>query len=331
MKPSHSCNYLFILFAAVLMVITACSSDDNTVAATGTNPDTPTDPVEPPPDPTVTAPANLTGIWEGTMTDTKSSIVYDVDMVFYMPEGVTEGHLLGIVAIQASGEPFVLIEAGYDMEPNVNFGYEYYAGAQSSQGTFVKRFEFANNLVGSNKGGEIGLSLSENTLTGDVALDDGSRYDIVLEYSLQNTMDTTLADLEGTWSDASNGWDESSTGVDLTADPAGDISAVATGVSASTCTGTGLAVDISNYNIYVLDFDLSAAGITGMTLSNCDTRVGNVGLPTQFDAEVNGNYSGMAVLVEDDAGSLILKLILSSEKLDPAIATYNEFVFSGAP
>jgi hypothetical protein len=265
------------------------------------------------------------------MTDTQSSIIYDVEMVFYMPEGLTEGHLLGFVANQATGEPYILIEAGYDMEPNVNFGYEYYAGAQSSQGTFVKRFEFANNLVGSNKGGEIGLNLSENTLTGDVALDDGSRYDIVLEYSLQNARDTTLVDLDGTWSDADNGWDDSSTGVDLTADPAGSVTAVTTGVNASACTGTGLAIDISNYNIYNLDFDLSAAGITGMTLSNCDTRVGNEGLPTEFDAEVNGNYSGMAVLVEDESGSLTLKLILSSEKLDPAIATYNEFVFTGAP
>lgn len=89
------------------------------------------------------------------MTNTQTSIVYDVDMVFYMPEGVTEGHLLAVVSDQGTGKPDILIEAGYDMEANDSWGYEYYAGTTSSQGTFVKYFEFANKLVGSNKVGSI--------------------------------------------------------------------------------------------------------------------------------------------------------------------------------
>ena len=258
------------------------------------------------------------------MTDKDTSDIYDVDMVFYMLEGETEGHLLAVVSNQGTGEPHILVEAGYDMEPNISWGYEYYAGTTSSQGTFVKYFEFANKLVGSNKGGSIGLDLSENTLTGDVALDDGSRFDIVLDYSLQNVKDTTMADLVGTWSDAENGWDDSADGVTFTVNSDNTVSALATGGSA--CVGSGLALDISNYNIYNFDFDLSAPGVTGVTLSNCDTRLINEGLSTEVDAVVNGDYSGMAVLVEDDAGNEILKLVLSSQKLTPAIATYNEFI-----
>jgi hypothetical protein len=319
---------LLLIGIASSIFIVSCSSEDDPVVIDDSGsdqaPTTPDDPVVEPP--TVTAPVSLSGIWAGTMTNTQTSIIYDVDMVFYMPEGETEGHLLAVVASQGTGEPHILVEAGYDMDPNDSWGYEYYAGTTSSQGTFVKYFEFANKLVGSNKGGSIGLDLSENTLTGDVQLDDGSKFDIVLEYSLQNAKDTTMVDLEGTWSDANNGWDDSSTGVDLTVDPAGAVSALVTGVNVSSCTGSGLAIDISNYNIFNFDFDLSASGITGVTLSNCDTRLVNEGLSTEVDAVVNGDYSGMAVLVEDDAGNSILKLILSSQKLTPAIATYNEFI-----
>lgn len=258
------------------------------------------------------------------MTDKNTAVIYDVGMVFYMQDGETEGHLLAVVSSQGTGEPYILIEAGYDMEPNVSWGYEYYAGTTSSEGTFVKYFEFANKLVGSNKGGSIGLDLAENTLTGDVALDDGSRFDITLKYSLQNAKDTSMADIAGTWSDAANGWDDAADGVTFTIDPDGTAHALATG--ASTCEGIGLAVDIINYNIYNFDFDLSAAGVTGVILSNCDTRLVNEGLPTQVEAGVDGDYSGMAVLVEDDTGNLTLRLILSSQQLTPAIATYNEFI-----
>ena len=318
--------YVFLLisvFSGIFVV--SCSSDDAPVVVNDTDevPTTPEDPVDPAP-PTVTAPVNLNGIWEGTMTDKDTSDIYDVDMVFYMLEGETEGHLLAVVSNQGTGEPHILVEAGYDMEPNISWGYEYYAGTTSSQGTFVKYFEFANKLVGSNKGGSIGLDLSENTLTGDVALDDGSRFDIVLDYSLQNVKDTTMADLVGTWSDAENGWDDSADGVTFTVNSDNTVSALATGGSA--CVGSGLALDISNYNIYNFDFDLSAPGVTGVTLSNCDTRLINEGLSTEVDAVVNGDYSGLAVLVEDDAGNEILKLVLSSQKLTPAIATYNEFI-----
>jgi hypothetical protein len=326
MKFNRQFIYTFLLisiFSGIFVV--SCSSDDDPVISVDSDevPATPEDPVDPAP-PTVTAPVNLNGIWEGTMTDKTTAIIYDVDMVFYMPDGETEGHLLAVVSNQVDGEPETLIEAGYDMEPNISWGYEYYAGTTSSQGTFVKYFEFDNKLVGSNKGGSIGLDRSENTLTGDVALDDGRRFDIVLEYSLQNARDTTMADLAGTWSDAENGWDDSATGITFTVNPDDTVSALATGTS--TCEGTGLAVDISNYNIYNFDFDLSAAGITGVTLSNCDTRLVNEGLPTEVDAVVDGDYSGMAVLVEDDTGNLIMKLILSSQQLTPAIATYNEFI-----
>jgi hypothetical protein len=320
-------QFIYILLftgIASSIFIVSCSSDEDTFAIDSSDTDevpvVPDDTV----DPTVTAPVNLTGIWEGTMTDAQASVIYDVEMIFYMPEGETEGHLLAVVTSQGTGEPHILVEAGYDMEPNVSWGYEYYAGTTSSQGTFVKYFEFVNKLVGSNKGGSIGLDLSENTLTGDVQLDDGRKFDIVLEYSLQNASDTAMADLAGTWSDAENGWDDSADGVTFTVNPDDTVSALATG--ASTCEGLGLAVDISGYNIYNFDFDLSAPGITGVTLSNCDTRLVNAGLPTEVDAAVNGDYSGMAVLVEDDAGNLILKLVLSSQQLTPAIAMYNEFI-----
>ena len=323
-------NRQFIYFLLLISIfsgifVVSCSSDDDPVIAVDSDdvPTTPDDPIDPV-IPTVTAPVNLNGIWEGTMTETNTAIIYDVDMVFYMPDGETEGHLLAVVSSQGTGEPHILIEAGYDMEPNVSWGYEYYAGTTSSQGTFVKYFEFANKLVGSNKGGSIGLDLSENTLAGDVALDDGSRFDIVLEYSLQNAKDTTLADLVGTWSDVANGWDDTADGVTFTINSDDTVYALATG--ASTCEGSGLAVDISNYNIYNFDFDLSATGVTGVTLSNCDTRLVNAGLPTQVVADIDGDYSGMAVLVEDDIGNLTLKLILSSQQLTPAIATYNEFI-----
>lgn len=133
-----------------------------------------------------------------------------------------------------------------------------------------------------------------------------------------------MVDLAGTWSDANNGRDDSAGGVTFTVNSDDTVSALATGGSA--CEGAGLAVDISNYNIYNFDFDLSASGITGVALSNCDTRLVNEGLPTEVDAAVNGDCSGMAVLVDDGAGNTMLKLILSSQQLAPAIATYNEFI-----
>ena len=326
MKFNRQFIYLFLvlsIFSGALVL--SCSSDDpsSVTVAPDVVPTTPDDPDDPAPV-TVAAPDNLNGIWEGTMTETTTLVTYDVDMVFYMPDGLTEGILLAVVSKEATGEKHILIEAGYDMEPNTSWGYEYYAGTTSSQGTFVKYFEFANKLVGSNKGGSIGLDLSENMLKGDVALDDGSRFKIELEYSSENARDTTMIDLAGTWSDAANGWDDLADGVTFTVNSDDTVTALATGTS--TCEGVGKAVDISNYNIYNFDFDLSALpDITGVTLSNCSTRLITTSTGDE-SVSVNGDYSGMAVIVDDGSGNLVMKLILSSQQLTPAVATYNEFV-----
>jgi len=329
MKLNRQLIYLFLVLSIFSGLFVAnCSSDDPSTVAVA--PDdgatTPDDPDDPAPI-TVTAPDSLNGIWKGTMTGTKIfTDTFDVEMVFYMPDGEVEGTLLAVISEQGTGNPFRLLEAGYDKEPNVNFGFEYLAGTQSSQGTFVKYFEFDNKLVGSNKGGSIGFNKTENILTGIVELDDGSRFDITLEYSLENASDTAMADLEGTWSDAANGWDDSSTGVDFTVDSTGLVSAVATAVMPTTCAATGQAVDISDYNIFNFDYDQSALPVvTGVTLSNCGTRLVQTSTgPTA--ASVNGEYSGMAIIVDDGTGNLVMKLILSSQQLLPAVATYNEFV-----
>ncbi len=84
MKFNRQFIYTFLLisiFSGIFVV--SCSSDDDPVISVDSDevPATPEDPVDPAP-PTVTAPVNLNGIWEGTMTDKTTAIIYDVDMVF---------------------------------------------------------------------------------------------------------------------------------------------------------------------------------------------------------------------------------------------------------
>lgn len=310
----QSLNRVFILSCFVGAVfLTGCSSDDDVFV----NPDPAPDP--PPIVPTVTAPANLTGIWQGTMTQAADS--YNVAMVFNMPDGASEGRVMGIAIKQNTDEPYTLIDAGYQNVTNENWDYDYLVGKDGSHGTFMKIFEFDKNLVGAIRG-SMSLSLSGNTLTGTTTIEGLNEFDTVLNYSLQNAKETTLTDLAGTWSDSVYGWDDAATGTTLTVNPDGTIATLATGTS--TCAGSGLVSDVANYNIYILD---GSTINTGVTLSNCDTRVHNEGTPQETDEIVDGEYDGMGVLLEDDSGNNILTVILSSTLLKiPSMAIYNELI-----
>ncbi len=300
---------LRIMIIVSIVLIAGCSSDDNVV--NNLNPA--------PIIPVVTAPADLSGIWEGTISQDTNS--YDIALVFYYPPRAIEGRVMGIALRQGTEQPFVLIDAGYQDVTNDNLGYDYLVGKDGSHGTFMKVFEFDNNLVGVDRG-SISLDLSGNTLTGTTTLDILGKFDTVLEYSLQNARDTTLADLIGSWSDSVYGWDDAAAGTSLTVNADGTVSALATG--ASSCTGSGLVVDIANYNIYLFD---GAASNAGIALSTCGTRVFNAGTPLQTLEDVNGDYDGMGVVVEDDSGNDILVVILSSTlSKTPSMATYNEFI-----
>lgn len=313
MHLSYPFNRVFrILCVASIVLIAACSNDDNTVEIS--------DPTTTPPTiPDVTAPADLTGIWEGTVT--QATNIYDVTMVFSKPIGVSEGRVMGIATKQGTEEPYILIDAGYQDVTNDNLGYDYLVGKDGSQGTFMKFFDFDNNLVGA-KRGTITLDMSGNTLTGTTTLEDLGGFVTVLNYSLQNAKESTLADLVGAWSDSDYGWDDTATGMTLIVNLDGTISALATG--GSTCEGSGLVSDIENYNIYIFD---GTSINTGVSLTNCGTRITNVGTPQQTTEFVDGNYDGMGFLIEDEAGNNTLVIVMSSTLLKiPSMATYNEFI-----
>lgn len=294
-----------ILFIAGFTFIAGCSSEDNV----GDN-------INPAPViPTVTAPADLSGIWEGTITQDTTS--YDVALVFHYPAGALEGRVMGIALRQGTEQPYVLIDAGYQEVSNAAWGYDYLVGKDGSQGTFMKVFEFDKNLVGVDRG-SITLTLSGNTLTGTTTLDILGKFDTILEYSLQNARNSTLSDITGTWSDAIYGWDDAAAGALLTVNADSTVSAVATG--ASICTGSGLVEDIADYNIFLFD---GAASNAGVTLTNCGTRLSNIGI----NEPVDGEYDGMGVVVEDDAGNDNLVIMLSSTlSKTPSMAIYNAFI-----
>lgn len=320
MKPFRPFVYILMLsYITSSVFIMGCSSETDPVVLDVSEPELVPSPDEPVL-PTVTAPVSLSGIWEGTMTQAAS--IYDVTMFFNMPEGVSEGRVMAVLTNQDTGLLHFLIDAGYQDVSDENLGYDYLVGHDGSQGSFMKYFSFDKNLVGA-KRGSITFDLSGNTLTGTATLEDLSDFDIVLNYSLQNARETTMADLAGTWSDTSNGWDDAATGVTLTVDPNDDtIYALATG--GSTCEGSGVATDILTYNIYTFD---GATINTGVILSNCGTRVTNEGTPQEETDDVDGNYDGMGILIEDDTGNITLNLILSSTLLKtPTMATYNKLI-----
>lgn len=301
-----------IFFAASIALLTACTSDNNSTLVVETTPDDP-DVIE------VTAPIDLSGVWEGSITQDTTS--YDVKMVFSLPAGSSEGRVMGIAKKQGSDEPYILIDAGYQNVTNENLGYEYLVGKDGSHGTFMKFFEFDKNLVGA-KRGSITLNLTGNTLTGTTTLEDQGDFTSVFNYSLQNAIDSTLTSIVATWSDANYGWDDLATGTTLTVNPDGTISALATG--ASTCEAAGMVSDIDSYNIYAYD---GTSINTGVSLTGCSTRITNAGTPQVTFEDVDGDYDGMGFVIEDVSGNTTLVVMMSSTLLKtPSMATYNEFI-----
>lgn len=321
MKALHSFKYIFILFAAFLL-ITACSSDDNTVAESATDPDTPADPVEPPPDPTVTAPLNLAGIWEGTLTT--DTLTLDVAMAFLFPDGATEGRVMGI-AVDQTQQPYIMFDSGYQDVSNFNWDYEYVIGRFGAQGTSLKSFLFEDNFVGNLSGG-FELSLDGNTLSGNANFDELGEFVVELEYSLQNLNDATLADLAGTWFDAepSNGWDDAATDTTVMID---DVNTVMSGsATGTTCVASGPVYDTIGSSIFLFG-NPDSDNKTYITLENCGDRTFNEGTLNPITVPVDGAYDGMGVLVDDGSGNTTLVLMLSSTlEKKPSMGTYNEMI-----
>ena len=325
---SYFKQLLSILFLAGAFFIAGCSSDDNTVAqdlAQVPDDPAPEDPApEDPPPVTVTAPANLMGLWEGTMTE--EGIDYDVAFVFHWPDGATEGRVMGVAFNKATLQPYVLIDAGYTDDPNAKLDLDFLVGNDGSRGTFMQYYLFSKNLIGPSRGW-FELDFVGNTLTGGGRLD--GEMTIALEYSLQNANDTVLTDVVAAWSDAEavRGWDQDSEGTTLTAAPDGAFQALATG--ASICQGDGFITDVDGFNIFILDDDSIGVG-TSMIASNCGDRISNPGLPTQDVAPVDGEYNGLAALFENASGNLNFVTILSERGGDvddkPSMAMYNVFI-----
>ena len=316
MKALHSLKYIFILFAAFLL-ITACSSDDNTVAESATDPDTPTDPVEPPPEPTVTAPLNLAGIWEGTMTSDERTL--DIAMAFYFHDGATEGRVMGI-AVDQTEQPYIMFDSGYQDVSNYNWDYEYVIGRFGAQGSSLKSYLFEDDLI-SNLSGGFELSLDGNTLSGNANFDELGEFVVELDYSLQNLNDATLTDLTGTWLDADpdNGWDSASTTTTLLFASDGTLD---TGSgSDSGCVASGQVQDVTGFSIFLFG-NPDSDNKSYITLSGCDIRTWPNGT-----AIVDGAYDGMGVLLEDDSSNMTLVVMLSSTlEKKPSMAIFNELI-----
>ena len=212
MKSPRMFNYFyFILFVGGMLLMTACSSDETSAIDSGAVPITPTEPPPeplpepspeplpaPPPEPTVTAPVNLVGLWEGTLTS--DTVTLEVVMAFHMSEGATEGRTMAVAFQQSTGQPYILIDSGYQDVTNDNWGFEYVIGRLGAQGTSLKSFLFENNLI-SNLSGGFELDLNDNTLTGTANFDALGAFVVELHYSLQNLKEATLNDLIGTWVD----------------------------------------------------------------------------------------------------------------------------------
>jgi hypothetical protein len=322
-------NFFLMVCVASAVFIAACSSEDNTVADPGSDPTDTTDPTEPPPDPTVTAPANLAGIWEGTLTSDTQTL--DIAMAFYMPDGATEGRVMGI-AVDQTRQPYIMFDSGYQDVSSFSWDYEYVIGRFGAQGTSLKSYLFEDNLV-SNLSGGFELSLNGNTLTGAANFDALGEYAVEINYSLQNLNDASLADLTGTWQDANadNGWDSTSTLTTLVIAADGTLDTGTGTDSGCVATATDPILDVADFSIFLFG-NPDSDSKSYITLSNCGTRIVNPGTPNETTAPVDGAYDGMGVIVEDDSGSNALVMMLSSTlEKKPSMAVYNEFVFTGAP
>ncbi|UCB55452.1 MAG: hypothetical protein JSW45_02680 [Thiotrichales bacterium] len=312
-------QYFAFLSIALIILVGGCSSDDSTTPIVS-DPTDPADPTDPSP-PTVTAPANLAGIWEGTFK--KDLDTFDVAMVFHIPSGAVEGRVIGVAINRITQEPYILIDSGYQDVTNDNWPFQYIVGRLGSQGTSLKYYEFANNLVG-NQAGTIQLDLNGNTLTGTATLNILGEFIVELTYSEQNLKNATLAELEGVWTDANNGWDDGATGTTLTLAADGTVSAQAIGTS--NCAGNGPSTDVTDFNIYLFG-NPDQANKTIITLSGCGTRDYNLG-----SGAVDGFYDGMAVILEDNNGTDTLVLLMSETgatglpAAPPSMATYNVFI-----
>ena len=323
---SYFNQFISILFLAGVVFIAGCSSDDNSVAQDPAQ--VPDDPApEDPPPVTVTAPANLMGLWEGTMT--QSDVDYDVALVFHWPDGATEGRVMGVALDKATQEPYILIDAGYTDYPNAKLDLDFLVGNDGSHGTFMQFYEFNKNLVGPDRGW-FELDFEGNTLTGYGKL--VGDMTIALEYSLQNATDTLLADVVATWSDteAVRGWDQDADGTTITVASDGEFQALATGTS--TCQGDGFVTDVDGFNIFILDDD-SIGTSTSMIASNCGLRITNPGTLDPGTAPVNGDYSGLGALLVDESGNQSFVTVLSekggAEEDKPSMAMYNIFIKNG--
>jgi hypothetical protein len=313
-----------VMVASTGMFIVGCNSSSD-------------DPVFIPEDPPVPT-EGITGIWTGELTRKDvpgmAPETYDIDMLFYMPDGETRGQSVASVFMTFPDPNDVskhfLLVGGYeevdDFATNefgdlICDGEGWAVGRLGTNATFLRDFSYeTGSQDGPQQRGAMCLQLSGNKLTGELQTENYDSFLVELTYSDENLIDSSVNDLTtgGIDTEPYHLWSNDNSGTSMSfsqvAPPTGDSLDVAVVENSNGCGGTVRITEIPGYNMYTLETLAPLAGCTIVTPG-----------PGIDENEVDLSYRGMGRLATINNTNVFVHLMASFANVDSAQALYNEF------
>jgi hypothetical protein len=313
-----------LVVLAGLLALSACGGGSSESSLdTYTPPDDSNGDTTPPPDnggDTYTL-SDEQGIWTGTITTTSGLIVppdvYDVAMIFYLPDGADEGRLMGAAFKQSSSDPgdHFLFDGGYEYARDMGLDFDLLVGTHGDHGSFLKEYDYLyGSQSDSSHRGKMELSLDNTTMSGDIVFADFGGFTLVATYSSANATDTNLSDLTGFGTDATDvhRWSNDNTGGNMVVSDlaAGNLSVTQ---DATACNGNGMITDVDGYNLFII----SSVRVADCNPATPDT-VPPIVIPDVDNDPMASNdvYDGLGVLIDNSLLTIMT---------DEGVVLYNEF------
>jgi len=261
------------------------------------------------------------GIWAGTITTTSGLIVppdvYDVVMIFHLPDGADEGRLMGAAFKQGSSDPgdHFLFDGGYEYARDLGLDFDLLVGTHGDHGSFLKEYDYLyGSQSDSSQRGKMELTVDDLSMTGNVVFAEYGGFTLAATYSSANATDTDLADLAALGRDATaeHKWTNNNTGGDMVVSDlaAGNLSVTQ---DATACNGNGMIADVNGYNLFII----SSVRVADCNPAAPDT-VPPIVIPDVDNDPMASNdvYDGLAILIENSLLTIMT---------DEGVVLYNEF------
>jgi hypothetical protein len=261
------------------------------------------------------------GIWKGTLTSNTTPETYDVTMVFHLPDGASEGRVMGTAFKQGSLNPadHFLLDSGYEYAPDFGYDFDLIVGTHGSQGSFLKEFDYEyGSQHEKDQRGKIEINVSGQTMTGTAYFQEFGEMTLFANYAADNGMASTLNDLHSYGTDAAteHRWTNDNTGGQMTITnlDTGTFSVLQASLPSPPCRGSGQISDVADQNIFTFD---------SVQAENCNIQppadIGDPGYP-DVDGDPSKDYDGLGILVQKN-GSMVFQTFMSKE----SVMLYNEW------